>query len=53
MPRKPAATHQQRRARFARCGVAKENHRRAITGEGFVYLEGNGTPEGMRIKSWN
>jgi uncharacterized protein (AIM24 family) len=25
----------------------------AITGEGFVYLEGNGTPEGMRIKSWN
>ena len=26
---KPAATHQQRRARFARCGVAKENHHRA------------------------
>jgi len=25
----------------------------AITGEGYVYLEGNGTPEGMRIKSWN
>ena len=25
----------------------------AITGQGFVYLEGNGTPEGMRIKSWN
>jgi hypothetical protein len=26
---KPAATHQQRRARFARCGVANINHGRA------------------------
>jgi hypothetical protein len=25
----------------------------AVTGEGYVYLEGDGTPEGMRIRSWN
>lgn len=25
----------------------------AITGEGYVYLEGDGTPEGMKITAWN
>ncbi len=25
----------------------------AITGEGYVYLVGDGTPEGMRVRSWN